>query len=266
MRSIRNKASGTVFRISIGLRRLARRLHIWILCAVTARLQLAARAQSGSGGSEYTAPDPSKIKRELHSILSQPEFADRPQKESSFIKALEEFADRVENAWHDVSRFLDRWYERLKDIFTMRGVSISATSHLFVGVFIAACLLAAVYLFARYVAGRRRIPGEPIASQSLYSVSEPDLAAAQGRTAEEWMLDANQLASQCNYRAAIRARFLAELLQLSAYGLLEYAGARTNGEQIVYLTQQSESKVPLALHRRSRFDSSVLLPRRLDLV
>jgi hypothetical protein len=221
-----------------------------MICGLMIFKPSCAVAQDRLNPSVYTAADPSEVKQKLRTILSRPEFAEHPQHESDFTRAIQDYSNRIESAWHDCSQWLEKWYDRIKEFFSFGGRAIGSSSFVFVCLFIAACIVTALYLFIKYVS---RIGGARVLTEVRQSSSsnwlEDVLETADARTAEEWIYEANRMADQADYRAAIRARFLAVLLQLDASGLLEYTRTATNGDHLLYLTSNRTSDAVMAFRR-----------------
>ncbi len=213
-----------------------------------------AQEQNGISTSGSSSVDPSRVKDELRTILSKPEFNNRPPPDNALSKTVQSYSAEIESTWNDVNHWATRWYKRFKELFSGGGGALASTSFIFVCVFIGACILTAVYLLTRYILEYRKSRGRrTVNNHSSSEVLEYELEAAMTRTVEEWLSEADLLAGQSDYRAAIRARFRVVLLRLDAAGLLESSRTETNGDySSVRLSHSISNELASAFRRLVR--------------
>lgn len=176
------------------------------------------------------------VKQKLHAILARPEYASPNPEESSITRDVRKYFERSQRAWREFTRWTGKWYDRLKEMFSFGGKISGSTGLFFIWLFIAVCVVSGGYLLAKYL-GRIRNSGLTDGRSRSYTLFEDDLNTACSRSAEDWVSDAKRLAQNADYRHAIRALFLASLIQLEHAGLLEYSRSSTNGDFLVRLAQ-----------------------------
>jgi hypothetical protein len=222
---------------------------ILIGCLIGIKPQVVA-AQSVQTPPIYSTSEPSEVKRKLHAILARPEFVERPQHESDFEKALQDYSESIQKPWHSLTAWIEKLYDRIRNLFSIGGGVIGSTSYGFICLFIGACIVVGLFLLFRYIWAVRANRGRSAVQKSeSFSLLESELDAALQRTAEEWLSEAILLANRNDYRAATRARFLGVLVELDASGLLEFSKSETNGDYLVGLALNSYPDVSSAFQR-----------------
>ena len=148
--------------------------------------------------------DPEEVRRITESVLARPEFLEaRP------------------SWWRQVLRYITDWIARLLEALGGgdRGSVIGTV------VLVVLALVTAIVIW-RFTATVRRDPGQDLAVEGGY-----------GRSAADWLADAQQLEAAAQWRDALRCRYRALLAALAAEGLLEEVPGRTTGEYLAVVVE-----------------------------
>lgn len=183
--------------------------------------------QGTASYAQQAGPTPELVHRDLREILSRPEFHQGPSPVTSWISRVLSSAGRA------LATFL-RWLGRLvgglfhfhfrvarQQPFLFRGL-------VYLGIGVLAAL--AVWVLARVISAWRRAR----TGRAKTPVTKPQLetTAAPITPPDEWMRRAEELASSGDYLLAVRALFMALLLELDRRRLVPYDASATNGEYL----------------------------------
>lgn len=211
------------------------------LCPIHA--QQPPSGNSSAGAANGTSPPPPQLKADLNRILAGREF----QPQTSEKSQLTDLIAQARRRWE---RLLEWWSK----LFRLSGVKGGSTLLIYILLaFILSGLLWVVYRMFRDWSPREH------AAQPRRLVSKKDEALAEiERNPDTWLTQAEEWATQSDYRRAYRAVFLALLLQLDRAGALSYDRARTNGEYLRHLQQTRalplyDALVPLAAAFETRW-------------
>ena len=156
--------------------------------------------------------------------------------ENGLSKAIRSMGDFLSERWQKLKDSLEEPYNRLRRLLglapAVRG-ALGSTGTVVVAIFIVLFLIYMIFLLAKYFENRR------IAALLNHDKSGPitavdiDQAVADSvQDPDEWLAEARRLATNDDYRRAIRALFLAVLLLLDRDGIVDFTRSRTNGDYL----------------------------------
>ena len=184
---------------------------------------LSARAQESQA-----ANDPAQVKASLNRILSNPEFQPETVQESAVSRFFKWLGDKWDEFW--------KWFRKALGFDRERSQGPpNPTSAILSWIFIRVFILAGVILLAYLIRGAilRYLDSRDTQQSRKKSAFDIDSADADMvREPDVWVQQAHTFANSGDYRRAIRALFLAILLQLDRAGAIEYQRFRTNGDYL----------------------------------
>ena len=179
-------------------------------------------ASSGKSVSGASAISDAQLKSNLNKILGSREF----QADTNKNNPLKDLMLEGRRAW---DRFR-KWWDHL-----FGSAGLQAGSSIIIYVLLALILTGLIWVVVRMF--RDWSPRETAARSNPLLAAEDEAQAEIERNPSIWMKQAEEWASQADYRRAFRAVFFAMLLELDSAGALSYDRARTNGDYLHQLQQ-----------------------------
>ncbi len=161
-----------------------------------------------------SAPNPQQVRAQLERIYAEPGMQMPPK------SLFERLAEPIQRFFDWLGRILQRLFGRIP-----LGARLGTPAQ----VVVIAMLVIAIAFFASYLVGRVQIRRP--ASGGVQHAEEL-FRDARVMSASEWRALANQLASEGQYRLAVRALYLGLLRLLHEHRLLDYDPALTNWEHL----------------------------------
>lgn len=176
-------------------------------------------------------PDSSRVKSSLNRILSRQEF----QPESTREGFLNRMARWLQEQWNRLQHLLQRLFG-----YRRMGANISFIGRplVYTIVLLLALLLLAVVLRA-LMQWRKQATAEEN-TRSVFEEDEPEPLVIEP---EPWLQEATARANAGDYRGAVRALFIAGLMQMDRAGLIRFERTRTNGDYLRAVRRQGARAV-----------------------
>lgn len=172
------------------------------------------RAYQAVAKPSASAPDPQQVRAQLERIYAEPGMQTPPK------SLFERLTEPIQRFFDWLGRLLQRLFGRIP-----LGAQLGAPAQ----VVVIGMLVIALAFFASYLLGKVQIRRPaPYATRQ----EEALFRDARAMSAAEWYALANQLASEGQYRPAVRAFYLGLLRLLHEHRLLDYDPALTNWEHL----------------------------------
>ncbi|HLK61772.1 MAG TPA: DUF4129 domain-containing protein [Chthonomonadaceae bacterium] len=183
--------------------------------------------------------NPPQVKAKLKQILASPEFQPETHEENVISRFFKWIGDQWDAFWKWVRKALGLDRQRSQQRLPM-GATGMGVQWLVIGTFILLGLVLLAFLIRGLVLlVLRRLEDRDSRASKKKTVFDIDNADADMvREPDVWVQQAQRFADTGDYRRAIRALFLAILLQLDQAGAIEYQRYRTNGDYLRLLRSQ----------------------------
>lgn len=215
---------------------LSRTLLVVVMLVLLTLHPILAQDNGTSSVPSGQTSSPQEIKARLNHILSQPDFSTPGHSESLLGTYLRKFID-----WfHHTRDRISDWFHKVVEWFWKKlqfGGDSAPFGAFILWVFITVFAIGMIYLLSRFIryqvtAYRTRKAAN---DETILATDEELNEPTSRRSPDAWISEATRFASEEDYRRAIRALFLAVLLELDQSGIQEYDRSLTNGDYLALL-------------------------------
>lgn len=176
-------------------------------------------------------PDSSQVKTSLNRILSSQEF----QPETTREGFLSRTARWLQEQWDRLQHLLQRLFGNRR-----MGTDLSFVGRPMVYAIVLLLALLLLMVVIRAMMQRRKQTTEEESERSVFEEEELEPIVVEP---EPWLQEATARANAGDYRGAVRALFIAGLMQMDRAGLIRFERARTNGDYLRAVRRQGARAV-----------------------